>query len=294
VSPLLGGLDLDLVAVDLRGPFDIVDLTRGGRPMARSAPPRTRPVDADVAAITTPPRPEARPVQHVVATLVTDDPDRSAARWLTATERDVASRRGARGRAAHVAGRVAAKQAIRSHLGELGFAEFDADRIQITNDELGCPAVAIRGARVATRHLRVSIAHSGGVAVAVAGQVPSGHGRGVGPAAGIGIDVEPVEPRSPRFERLTLGAAEQALRPVAGDDRDTWLTRLWAAKEAAAKATGRGLEGRPKAFAATAVAGARLLVADRWIATEIISCGGVDHVLATTDAHRTEFAWHRS
>jgi phosphopantetheinyl transferase (holo-ACP synthase) len=285
VTPVLGGLDLGRAGLDLRSPIDVVDLRRDGAPSPRpAARPRRHGTDGSSPHRDT--RPGTRPAQHVVATPVPDDAERAMARWLTPSEQAAATRRGERGRAAHVAGRVAAKEAVRAHLAGLGFADIDADRIQITNDERGCPTVAVRGARVATRHLRVSIAHSGAVAVAVAGQAS--------PGGGIGIDVEPVEERSPRFEGLVLGAREQALRPTTGDDRNTWLTRLWAAKEAAAKATGRGFEGRPKAFAVTAVHGARLLVADRWIATEIVSYDGVDHVLATTDALRSELAWHRS
>jgi phosphopantetheinyl transferase (holo-ACP synthase) len=287
VSPL-GGLHVDVIAVDLRGPTGVVDLAhhRGG-----FAPERSRP---------TRPQPAAPPAEvlHAVAALVPDDAADAANRWLTPVEQDGARRRGARGRAAHVVGRVAAKQAIRAFLDDAGFGAIEPDRIRITNDERGCPVVAIRGARVATRRLRVTIAHSSVVAVAAAALRPSGGGRtgtqDEDAVPGLGIDVEPVEPRSSRFERLALSAGEQALAPFPGDDRDTWLTRLWAAKEAAAKATGRGLEGRPKAFAAAAVDGERLLVADRWVTTELVRFAGVDHIVALTDATRTECQWHRS
>jgi phosphopantetheinyl transferase len=244
VSPL-AGLDLDEITLDLRGSSGVVDLTAPHAQQPRSLPRvRRHHVDTSIASTAL--------AVHAVAATVPDDTASLVAHWLTAPERAAAERRGTRGRAAHVVGRVAAKQAIRAHLDAAGFAELDPERIQITNDERGCPIVAVRGARVATRNLRVTIAHSGGVAVAAAAlhrpaTGASGKEAGTSTGIGIGIDVEPIEPRSSRFERLTLTAGEQVLRSVPGDDRDTWLTRLWAAKEAAAKATGRGLEGRPKA-----------------------------------------------
>lgn len=286
MSPLVG-LDLDAASLDLRGASGLLDLT--DRTGGAFAPVPDRPARRDRATSS------PTPAVHAAATPVPDgDPDPLVARWLTAAERQATERRGERGRAAHVAGRVAAKQAIQAHLTSLGFAELDPQRIEIGNDDRGCPVVAVRGARVATRHLRVTIAHGGTVAVAAAAQLPPDRAAGPDRGPGIGIDVEPVEPRSSRFERLTLGAAEQSLARVPGDDRDTWLTRLWAAKEAAAKATGRGLEGRPKAFAATEVDGERLLVADRWITTEVVRFAGIDHVVALTGATRTECTWHRS
>jgi phosphopantetheinyl transferase (holo-ACP synthase) len=234
------------------------------------------------------PRPSSPVADHAVALAVADlgDPARAAERWLTDAERAVVAQRGERGRVAHLAGRVAAKQAAVGHLAARGFAELTAGRLRITNDDAGCPVVSVRGARVAARHLRVSIAHSARVAVAVASARPG--------AAGIGIDVEPVEPRSHRFESLTLTPAERELAPVIGDDRDTWLTRLWGAKEAAAKATGLGLRGRPKAFEVVAVDDERLLVDGRWIATEVVAFGGVPHIVALTADHPTERTWHRS
>lgn len=286
----LAGSDLDTVAIDLRWgdpdlDLDLVGIAPGS--VARPAPVPASP-PAGQPALDPPGEPDGPPLVHAVATLVTPA-GTDLGRWLTDADHAVAARRGERGRPGHLAGRIAAKQALQRNLTANGFAEIDAHRIAITNDERGRPSVAVRGARIATRHARVTIAHSAVVAVAAATSGPATAGE-----PGIGIDVEPIEPRSSRFERLTLRAGEQALVPVAGDDRNTWLTRLWAAKEAAAKATGRGLEGRPKAFAASAVDGSRLLVAGRWIATEVLRFAGIDHVVALTDDLRTECAWHRS
>ena len=274
---------VEVAAIDLAaGPASAILDLRGRRP---SAPV---PDSLDRA-----PHSPARPgiTGHAVAVDVADDDAALAAlasRWLTPAERAIADSLGPRARCGRIAGRVAAKQAIQAGLTEIGFAHLDAARIQITNDAHGVPVPTIRGARVATRHLRVSIAHAAGVAVALATTAS----RTATHAPG--IDVEPVEERSHRFERLTMTAAERALEPVPGDDRDTWLTRLWSAKEAAAKATGRGLQGRPKDFAVSRVVDHRLRIGDRWVVTECLTVGGRVHVVARTENERTECAWHRS
>lgn len=86
----------------------------------------------------------------------------------------------------------------------------------------------------------VSVAHSEGAAIAVASK------------ASMGIDLEPVERATDAILVDFATVAEQSL--VAGlvhDSSDpTWPTRLWCAKEAAAKALGTGLQGKPKEFEA--------------------------------------------
>lgn len=273
----------DTATVDLLGRATVADLT--------GAPGRPRPVAGSSPSAAH--APSVGPAGHAVAHPIPAAAalDALAERWLTTEERDAADELGPRARAGRVAGRVAAKQAIAAHLAVLGFAEVAPARVQITNDAHGCPTVSVRSARIATRHLRVSIAHSGAVAVALASTARHPTTPGI---TGIGIDVEPIEARSSRFEQMTLAEDERRLAPVAGDDRDTWLTRLWAAKEAAAKATGLGLRGRPKRFAVTGVAGTRLRIAGRWIATERVELAGIAHIVATTDDHPTECSWHRS
>jgi phosphopantetheine--protein transferase-like protein len=106
----------------------------------------------------------------------------------------------------------------------------------------------------------------------------------------VGIDVERVEPRRPTFENLVLTAAEQRLAPPEGYDRDAWLTAVWAVKEAAAKATGRGLGGRPKDFEiverrdGTAVVGDRLVAFERLPGTGTASptAAQKEHIVAWT------------
>ena len=128
--------------------------------------------------------------------------------------------------------------------------------------------------------MRVSIAHKPTVAVAVAA-TPTRPADG----PGIGVDVEVVEPRSATFERTAFTSAERSLVPPVGPERDGWLTRLWAAKEATAKATGLGLGGRPKAFEIEAVRDDHLRCRGRWIATEPLRTATGDFVVAWTDSY---------
>jgi phosphopantetheine--protein transferase-like protein len=205
---------------------------------------------------------------------------RLADRYLSSDERPAFEDRSARGQVPWLLGRVAAKDAVRRHLVARGFAEFDPTRIVVVNDERGCPAVQVRGARLSARGLRVSIAHKPTVAVAVAATPPR-------PAAdaGIGIDVEALEPRSAAFERTAFTPAERDLVSAAGPARHAALTRMWAAKEATAKATGLGLGGRPKTFEIEAVCDGHLRCRGRWIATEALTTAAGDFVVAWTDSY---------
>jgi phosphopantetheinyl transferase (holo-ACP synthase) len=185
-------------------------------------------------------------------------------------------------------GRVAAKDAVRRHLLGQGFADIDPSRILVDNDANGCPRIRVQGARLATRGVQVSIAHKPAVAVAVAATFrvrPTPAGGPGRPAAGIGIDVEAVEPRSPSFERTVLTPAERTMEPGTDEGRDRWLTRLWAVKEAVAKSTGLGLGGRPKDFEVDGVDGERLHCRGRWIATEPLDTLGGHFIVAWTDSY---------
>ena len=131
--------------------------------------------------------------------------------------------------------------------------------------------------------LQVSIAHTAGLGVALVAE-------GRDPASWPGIDIEAIEPRSATFEATSLTAEEIALLGplgLAGPERDLVLTRAWAAKEAAAKAAGTGLQGRPRDWVITAVDGDELIVAGRRIATTILRSPDGDpdakeHVVAWT------------
>lgn len=192
-------------------------------------------------------------------------------RYLGDDERAALVARRPRARQQTLLGRIAAKDIVRHHLVKRFGVEVEPDAITIVNDAAGrplldgnvAPASVPRGtSRPSTAKnwagdLRLSIAHTATIGVAM-----------VADGVDVGIDIEPIEPRSSRFEMLTLTDFEQQLTPVPGDDRDAWLTRLWAAKEACAKSTGKGLGGRPKDFRVAEADGTHLLVNGRWIMTD--------------------------
>jgi len=150
-------------------------------------------------------------------------------------------------------GRIAVKDAVRRWLWANNHGPLFPGEIAVANDPSGRPLV--RGPF--ENDLRVSLSHVDGVGVA---RVSEG--------TDVGIDVERVEPRRPSFEALVLTTGERSVPSPDGYDRDAWLTVLWAAKEAAAKATGQGLDGRPKDFEIVERRSSRLRVGDRWIAFE--------------------------
>jgi phosphopantetheinyl transferase len=190
----------------------------------------------------------------------------------------------ARARIPWLLGRVAAKKAVREHLEKRDFAPIDPTRIIVGNDANGRPKVEVRGARLSTRGVQISIAHKPTVAVAVAARVrPTGVPAPSAPApSGVGIDIESVAPRPANFADMILSEAERPLLDASADDRDTWLTRVWAVKEATAKTTGLGLRGRPKDFEVDAVDDDRLRCCGRWISTEQLDTGGVPFIVAWT------------
>jgi phosphopantetheinyl transferase (holo-ACP synthase) len=182
-------------------------------------------------------------------------------------------------------GQVAAKNAVRHHLVNRSFAEFDPKRITVDYDVKGRSSVRVQGARFSTRGVQVSIANKPTVGVAIAARVPplSVKREGVGPRTGIGIDVKSVESRPPSFEDTVLAAPERSLCDASPDDRDTWLTRMWAVKEAAAKASGLGPRCRTKDFAVDAVEQDRLRCLGRWIGTEPLHTSDGQFIVAWTE-----------
>lgn len=189
-------------------------------------------------------------------------------RYLSATERATFDSVGPRRKRGWLLGRIAVKDAVRDWLWRRGHGPVFPIEIGVANLEDGRPVVT----GPFDDDLRVSIAHKGAIAVA--------HltvGRPVG------VDIERIEARTDSFAAIAFSAAERSLR--AGDDRDEWLTRVWAAKEAFAKSLGTGLQGNPKNFAVREVAGERLLVAttgepsdQAWVNTRREG----DHVVAWT------------
>jgi acyl transferase domain-containing protein/phosphopantetheinyl transferase (holo-ACP synthase) len=168
-------------------------------------------------------------------------------------------------------GRIAAKDAVRDLLWRTGTdGRIFPVEVTVSNDAEGAPlATAPDGSDV-----RVSIAHTAGLGVAIAAH-----------SVDVGIDIERIEDRPDSFELAALSKKERARFEVLPDIdrqsvRDLELTRWWAAKEAAAKAAGTGMQGRPKDWKVVDVDGDRLRIGDRWYGTARL---GTDHVVAWTE-----------
>ncbi len=139
-------------------------------------------------------------------------------------------------------GRIAAKDAARVWLARAaGGPLLHPTRLAVENDPAGRPVLRLPGDGAAELPL-LSIAHKGAVAAAVAADRP------------VGIDVEPREgARALRLEDFATEAEIGRMAQAGASDAE-WMTRLWCGKEAAAKALGTGLQGRPKAFEAVELA----------------------------------------
>ncbi|WP_148668651.1 4'-phosphopantetheinyl transferase superfamily protein, partial [Streptomyces sp. WAC05950] len=160
-------------------------------------------------------------------------------RYLGAAEREVYGRLAPRARAPWLLGRIAAKDALRGLLWDGGAGPVFPAEVPVGNDPAGRPVAE----GPLTRGFRLSISHKDRIAVALA------H-----PGRPVGIDVESVTADPDALVRIALGADELRLaerlaaRPAAHGDTGlpAALTALWCAKEAAAKAAGTGLGGRPR------------------------------------------------
>jgi len=142
---------------------------------------------------------------------------------------------------------VAAKDAVRLFLKNRYRMELRPADIEIIADEHGRPMVEGLWTEELERVPILSLAHCHGVAVAVAGDSSNG--------TGVGIDIERVDRASEEaIEGLAFTPREQELLALMGDTvRDEWALRLWCAKEAVAKALGRGMVGGPQALVAQEV-----------------------------------------
>jgi phosphopantetheine--protein transferase-like protein len=113
--------------------------------------------------------------------------------------------------------------------------------IEIAQDRYGQPLV--RGVWTeACEHVPIiSLAHTAGIAVAIAGHD--------GQCRGIGVDIELLERRREGFESVAFMPEEhRLLGSLDARSQEEWLLRLWCAKEAVAKALGRGMMGEPRSL----------------------------------------------
>ena len=135
--------------------------------------------------------------------------------------------------------RVAAKDVIRDLVSSRGGGDVLPADVEIAADAHGRPEARGNWVRSIGEAPLVSLAHSSGVAAAIAGDA--------GNFRGIGIDIEPVDRAlGSDVARVAFGPVEHlALSELSAVDRHEWVLRCWCAKEALAKALGRGLMGRP-------------------------------------------------
>ena len=163
-------------------------------------------------------------------------------RYLSEREREDHDKIGPRGRRGWLLGRMALKDAVRLHRWrDAGAKPIWPVEIGVTNAPSGQPLVD---------GIHVSVSHKDDRAVAIVGARP------------VGIDLERIEPRTEAFLKIAFTPAELAL--AAG--RDDEYARLWAAKEAVAKALGTGMTD-PKRFEVRAY-GDRLQIGDHVVDTK--------------------------
>ncbi|MEV8507477.1 beta-ketoacyl synthase N-terminal-like domain-containing protein [Actinoplanes sp. NPDC051475] len=143
-------------------------------------------------------------------------------------------------------GRIAAKDAVRFRQWDAGHTDVYPIELTVRNEPSGKPYVELRPGRGLVESA-VSIAHTAEAGVAIAG--PAG--------AEVGIDVVEIAPRDETTFRYALTDSERAQLT---DDRS--FARLWAAKEAAGKALGTGLDGAPRRFVVS-LADGTVTVGDR-------------------------------
>ena len=147
--------------------------------------------------------------------------------------------RTARGRTEWLIGRAAAKDAVCDLLHRRHGLDLLPADVEIAQDERGRPLV--RGAWTAdvVRPPDISIAHSRGVAVALAVDGELG--------IDVGIDVERVRNLKEGFDGAAFSREEAGLLAAFPEAvRAEWRLRAWCAKEAVAKALGTGLGYKPR------------------------------------------------
>ncbi|MFT3695513.1 MAG: beta-ketoacyl synthase N-terminal-like domain-containing protein [Kofleriaceae bacterium] len=170
-------------------------------------------------------------------------------RYLGEAERAAHEQVGPRGRRGWFLGRIAIKDAARLHFAK----QMWPVEVQVTNAPSGQPLVD---------GLHVSVSHKDDRAVAI-----------VDAERAVGIDLEKIEPRTPSFLDIAFTKAERAFATT-----DEAYARLWAAKEAVAKALGTGMTD-PKKFEVS-LHGDRLKIGDFTVDT--VRDG--DYIIAWTRA----------
>jgi phosphopantetheinyl transferase (holo-ACP synthase) len=136
-----------------------------------------------------------------------------------------------------LAGRAAAKEAVRRLLDIHYGLDLPLADIEILPDAWGRPRPEGAWRDLVEAPLSVSISHVDGLAVAVGGVAPA-----LADELLLGIDVQSVRRPAPGFGQAALDGGEaEILQDLSPDSREEWMVRAWCAKEAVAKALGRGL-----------------------------------------------------
>jgi malonyl CoA-acyl carrier protein transacylase/phosphopantetheinyl transferase len=208
---------------------------------------------------------------------------------LGAAERAAFGGHPPRGRRQWLLGRIAAKDAVRHWLWQQGEGAVFPAEIEIRNDSEGQPyAVGVHGRDLPP--LDLSLAHKADAAVALVR--PSAEREH--PDTGVGIDIELVTERTEATHRIALNAQERELLAElgesAGEGEEVWFTRFWAAKEAAAKAEGHGLRGRPREFTVLSASPYGLLVDSRR-QRHHVRCEHITTSVPGSPHHRYVVAW---
>jgi acyl transferase domain-containing protein/4'-phosphopantetheinyl transferase EntD len=123
-------------------------------------------------------------------------------------------------------GRIAAKEAVRDFIAERHGVHLSSADVTVIAKTTGEPSVTGQWAQSYPAPL-VTIAHTEGVAVAVAAD-PAAHN-------GIGVDIQRVGSVTAEVTDLAFHDAENRLVNGRGQSKE-WLTRIWCAKEAVVKA----------------------------------------------------------
>jgi phosphopantetheinyl transferase len=131
-------------------------------------------------------------------------------------------------------GRLAAKDAVRHLWWERHRERFFPADLEVKHDEHGRPFAMHLGYAENAAMPNVSVSHADGIMAALASFAPH-----------VGIDLEKIEPREASFEAIAFDEMERAMLD-SFEDRAEAVTRFWCAKEAVAKALGRGLSEGPR------------------------------------------------
>jgi acyl transferase domain-containing protein/phosphopantetheinyl transferase len=175
-------------------------------------------------------------------------------RYLTAAERSVYDGLSPKRRRQWLAGRVAAKDAVRAWLrGQRGVEQVYPQELRIENNAAGAPTIRANVTATVPESLHLSLSHKDWLAVAIVGEQP------------VGIDIERIESRADSFLAMVFSADELAL--LSGEDPAVAHTRGWVVKEVAAKVAGTGLGGRLRDFVISARDGDCFCVNGHWVVT---------------------------